>query len=43
MEYLPSFNQEEADLFLESCYALVYEDEQTYQSINSSLLTMDIN
>lgn len=36
MEYLPSFSQEEADLFLESCYALVYEDEQTYKSINSS-------
>ena len=36
MEYLPSFSQEEADLFLESCYALLYEDQQTYKSINSS-------
>ena len=36
MEYLPSFSQEEADLFLESCYTLLYEGEQTYKSINSS-------
>lgn len=36
MENLPSFSQEEEDLFLASCYALVYEDEQTYKSINSS-------
>lgn len=36
MEYLPSFTQEEADLFLESCYYLIQEDEQTYTAINSS-------
>lgn len=36
MEDVLSFTQEDADLFLESSYYLLYEDEQTYKAIGDS-------